>query len=62
MTRLYDATWDETYVCAGTRTVSEMYFHSDNGYDADDIQRVHALAVGEHVALSGSHHIVKRIQ
>jgi hypothetical protein len=50
MTRLYDATWDE------------MYFHSDNRYDADDIQRVRALAAGERVALSGSHHIVKRTQ
>ena len=62
MARLYDATWDETYVLPRTDTVSEDYFHSDNGYDAIDIQRIDALRVGEQVELDNGHHLVKRIQ
>ncbi|WP_438396967.1 hypothetical protein [Caballeronia sp. DA-9] len=62
MTRLYDATWDETYVLPRTDTVSEDYFHGDNGYDAIDIQRIDALRVGEQVELDNGHHLVKRIQ
>jgi hypothetical protein len=61
MVRLYDATWDETYLRTGTSTVSEDYFHRDNGYDAVDIQRIEALRVGEQVELDGGHHLVKRI-
>ncbi len=62
MARLYDATWDETYVLPRTDTVSEDYFHSDNGYDAIDIQRIDALRVGDQVELYDGHHRVKRIQ
>ena len=60
--RLYNASWDETYLRAGTRTVSESHFHRNNGYDAVDIQRIEALQVGEQVELDDGHHLVKRIQ
>jgi hypothetical protein len=62
MARIYEATWDETYVNPGTRTLSEKHFNSDNGYDADDLQRINALAVGELAELDGNHLFVKRIQ
>ncbi|WP_213766592.1 hypothetical protein [Caballeronia sp. dw_19] len=38
MARIYEATWDETYVNPGTRMLSEKHFNSDNGYDADDLR------------------------
>ena len=62
MTRLYEATWDQSYVRPGTRTVSEKHFHADNGYDTDDLQRTTALEVGEQAELDGGHHFVKRIR
>lgn len=62
MAPLYDATWDETYIRAGTNSVSENHFHRDNGYDAVHIQRIEALRVGEQVELDEGHHLVKRIQ
>jgi len=60
--RLYNATWDETYLRTGTTTVSKDYFHCNNGYDAVDVQRIDALRVGEQLELDASHHLVKRIQ
>ena len=60
--RLYNASWDETYLRAGTSTVSENHFHRNNGYDAVDIQRIEALQVGEQVELDDGHHLVKRTQ
>jgi hypothetical protein len=62
MARIYEATWDETYVSPGTRTLSEKHFHSDNGYEADDLQQIKALALGEQAELDGNHLVVKRIQ
>lgn len=59
---LYNASWDETYLRAGTSTVSENHFHRDNGYDVVDIRRIEALRVGEQVELDDGHHLVKRIQ
>jgi hypothetical protein len=60
--RLYNASWDETYLRAGTSTVSEDHFHRNNGYDGVDIQRIEALRAGEQVVLDDGHHLVKRIQ
>jgi cystathionine beta-lyase family protein involved in aluminum resistance len=62
MTRFYEATWDQSYVREGTRTVSESHFHADNGYGIDDLQRITALEVEEQAELDGSHHFVKRIR
>jgi hypothetical protein len=61
MTRIYEATWDESYDVASARTVPETYFHADNGYDAADIQRIETLQVGEMTEIDGRHHTVKRI-
>ena len=60
--RLYNASWDKTYLRAGTSTVSEKHFHRDNGYDVVDIRRIEALRVGEQVELDDGHHLVKRTQ
>jgi hypothetical protein len=62
MSSIFEASWDSSYARPGTRNVSQTFFRCDNGYDTTDIQRIAALAVGEHVELDASHHIVKRVR
>jgi hypothetical protein len=62
MTKLFEATWDETFDIPGTRTVSDTDFHADNGYDAGDVRRIESLQIGETADIDGRHHTVKRIR
>jgi hypothetical protein len=63
MARKFQATWGESYVYRGTKTVDlEFFGRTDLGYDHEDLDIAGALEVGETVKLDTGDHSVTRIE
>lgn len=63
MAKKFRATWGESYVSPGTKTVDlEFFSRPDLGYDHEDFDLVAALEVGEAVKLDTGDHSVTRIE
>ena len=63
MTRKFQATWGESYISPGTKTVDLEFFRQpDLGYDQEDLALVEALEVGEAVKLDSGDHSVTRVE